>query len=112
LGLPPALRLGNEVYGLRGIVGGAVRKVGQHAPPRTNSAQAGSRGMPDGDPLPVTPLPPERSEPIAYIVDRIRHKQPLDGPSALDLNVNVQEVLEAAKMSIKTGKAVPLPLPK
>jgi hypothetical protein len=68
--------------------------------------------MPDGDPLPVTPLPPERSEPIAYIVDRIRHKQPLDGPSALDLNVNVQEVLEAAKMSIKTGKAVPLPLPK
>src|SRR3954467_13705373 len=29
--LPPAPRLGNEVYGLKGsIVGGAVRKVGQH----------------------------------------------------------------------------------
>ena len=40
------------------------------------------------------------------------HKQPLDGPSALDLNVSVQEVLEAAKMSVQTGRAVPLPLKK
>jgi hypothetical protein len=44
------------------------------------------------------------------MVDHIRRKQPLDGPSALDLNVAVQEVLEAAKISIRTGKAVPLPL--
>ena len=41
-----------------------------------------------------------------------RTKQPLDGPSALDLNVNVQEVMEAAKMSVKTGQAIPLPLKK
>src|SRR4051794_34129423 len=74
--LPPAPRLGNEVYGLKGsIVGGAIRKVGQHSPPRTSSAQPGGRGMPEGDPLPVPPLAPERSEPIAYMVDRIRHKQ-------------------------------------
>ncbi|MCX6631755.1 MAG: hypothetical protein NTW28_29455 [Candidatus Solibacter sp.] len=33
-----------------------------------------------------------------------------DLPSALDLNVWVQEVLEAAKMSIKAGRAIPLPL--
>ena len=44
------------------------------------------------------------------MVDRIKNKQPLDGPSALDLNVSAQEVLEAAKMSIKTGRAIPLPL--
>ena len=43
-------------------------------------------------------------------MDRIRTKQPLDGPSALDLNVQVQEVLEAAKMSIRSGRAIPLPL--
>jgi predicted dehydrogenase len=105
--LPPAQRVGNEVYGMKGsIVGGVVRKAGQPAAPRTD----GGRGQPQGEPLTVTPLPPERSEPIAYMVDHIRHKQPLDGPSALDLNVTVQEVLEAAKISIKTGKAVPLPL--
>ena len=63
-----------------------------------------------GDPVQVTPLPPERSEPIAYMVDRLRNKQPLDGQSALDINVAVQEILEAAKVSVKTGRAVPLPL--
>jgi hypothetical protein len=44
------------------------------------------------------------------MIDRLHTKQPLDGPSALDLNVNVQEVLEAAKISVKTGRAVLLPL--
>jgi len=107
--LPPAQRVGNEVYGMKGsIVGGMVRKAGQ--PAARAEATQGGRGQPQGDPLTVTPLPPERSEPIAYMVDHIRRKQPLDGPSALDLNVAVQEVLEAAKISIKTGKAVPLPL--
>ena len=104
--LPPAQRVGNEVYGMKGsIVGGVVRKAGQ-----PGATQTGGRSVPQGDPLEVTPLQPERSEPIAYMVDHIRHKQPLDGPSALDLNVAVQEVLEAAKISIKTGKAVSLPL--
>ncbi len=100
--LPPAERLGNEVYGMKGsIVGGTIQK---------GVRRAGARRQTSGEPLPVTPLPPERADPVAYIVDRIRHKQPLDGPSALDLNVQVQEVLEAAKISIRTGKAVPLPL--
>lgn len=102
--LPPAERLGSEIYGMKGsIVGSTIRKSGAKG--------AGNRkSLPPGDALTVAPLPPERSEPIAYIVDRIRNKQPLDGPSALDLNVQVQEVLEAAKMSIKSGRAIPLPL--
>jgi predicted dehydrogenase len=102
---PPAQRLGNEIYGMKGsIVGNSIRKPGQPAP------AGGGRGAQQGEPLAVTPLPPERAEPIAYMVDRIRNKQPLDGPSALDLHVQVQEVLEAAKMSVKTGRAIPLPL--
>ena len=97
--LPPAQRLGNEIYGLKGsIVGNSIRKFGAPAA--------------NGEPLTVTPLPPERAEPIAYMVDRIRNKKPLDGPSALNLNVSVQEVLEAAKMSVQTGRAIPLPLNK
>jgi predicted dehydrogenase len=100
--LPPAQRLGSEIYGMKGsIVGATIRKQG---------ARGGGRGAQQGEPLTVQPLPPERAEPIAYMVDRIKNKQPLDGMSALDLNVNVQEVLEAAKMSVKTGKAVALPL--
>jgi predicted dehydrogenase len=104
---PPAQRLGNEIYGTKGsIVGNSIRRPGAPAP------AGGGRGAQQGDPLNVTPLPPERSEPIAYMVDRIRSKQPLDGPSSLDLHVSVQEVLEAAKISIQTGRAVPLPLKK
>ena len=100
--LPPAQRAGNEIYGMKGsIVGRAIRKAG--------AARAARGAQQPGDSLAVTPLPPERSEPIAYMVDRIKNRQPLDGPSALDLNVSVQEVLEAAKMSVKTGKAIPLP---
>jgi predicted dehydrogenase len=104
---PPAQRLGNEIYGTKGsIVGNAIRRPGAPA------SGGGGRGAQQGEPLAITPLPPERSEPIAYMVDRIRNKQPMDGASALDLHVSVQEVLEAAKISIQTGRAVPLPLKK
>lgn len=104
--LPPAQRLGHEIYGTKGsIVGSAMRKAG-------SGGGGGRSGQQPGEPLTVTPLPPERSEPIAYMVDRIRSGKPLDGPSALDLHVQVQEVLEAAKMSVKSGRPVALPLKK
>ncbi|MBL8173425.1 MAG: Gfo/Idh/MocA family oxidoreductase [Bryobacterales bacterium] len=103
--LPPAQRLGNEVYGMSGsIVGNSIRKAG--------SSGGGRGSQQPGAPVDVKPLPPERSEPIAYMVDRLRTKQPLDGQSALDLHVDVQEVLEAAKMSVKSGTAIALPLKK
>jgi predicted dehydrogenase len=94
---------GNEIYGLAGsIVGNQIRKAG--AP-----GGGGGRGTP-GEPLKADPLPPERSAPLDYMANRIRTRQPLDGMSSLDLNVAVVEVLEAAKMSIRTGQAVKLPL--
>ena len=103
--MPPAQRLGNEIYGMKGsITGNAIKKAG--------APSGGGRGSQPGDPIEVKPLPPERAEPIAYMVDHLRNKLPLDGPSALDLQVDVQEILEAAKMSVKTGRAIPLPLKK
>ena len=118
--LPPAQRLGSEIYGMKGsIVGSSIRKQGAPGarggargpqPGAPAAARGGGRGAQQGDPLTVQPLPPERAEPIAYMVDRIKTKQPLDGMSALDLNVRVQEVLEAAKMSVKTRREVDLPL--
>jgi len=57
-------------------------------------------------------LPPERSEPVAYLVDCLRNLKPIEGLVGLDINVDVAEILEAAKESIRTGRAVKLPLPR
>lgn len=58
---------------------------------------------------PVEPLPPERAEPIAYMVHCLRNRQPVEGLVGLPLNVQVLEILDAAKESIRTGRAVRLP---
>jgi predicted dehydrogenase len=60
--------------------------------------------------LRLDPLPPERAEPIAYMIHCIRTKTAPEGLVALDINVGVNEIIEAAKMSVKSGKAVSLPL--
>lgn len=58
----------------------------------------------------VEPLSPERSEPIAFMLNAIQSGKPIEGLTALDINVGVVEIIEAAKQSVKTGKAVSLPL--
>ena len=60
--------------------------------------------------LSMEPLPPERSEPIAYMAHALKHKKPIEGLVALDINVGVNEIIQAAKMSVKSGQAVKLPL--
>ena len=64
-----------------------------------------------GEAATIEPLPPERAEPIAYMIDCIRKKRAPEGLVALDINVGVNEIIEAAKMSVKSGRAVPLPRP-
>jgi predicted dehydrogenase len=59
--------------------------------------------------LPVEPLPPAESEPIAYMVNAIKNNKPIEGLTALDINVDVIEIIDAAKESVRTGKAVALP---
>jgi predicted dehydrogenase len=63
----------------------------------------------DSKSVELTPLPPERSEPVAYMADALRNKKDLDGLVALDINVSVVEIIDAAKESIKTGRAIALP---
>jgi predicted dehydrogenase len=55
-------------------------------------------------------LTPENAEPIAYMVDRVTKKKPVEGMVALEINVGVVEIIEAAKKSVATGAAVSLPL--
>ncbi len=69
------------------------------------------RGRSAPETLAAEPLPAERAEPIAYMIDCIEKKHEPEGLVGLDMNVDVVEIIEAAKQSIKTGRAVALPLP-
>ncbi len=58
----------------------------------------------------LDPLSPENAEPIAHMVHAVRTGAPLTRQVSLDLNVDVVEILEAAKQSIRQGRAIRLPL--
>lgn len=63
---------------------------------------------PDGDPITLSPLPRETNNPVSYLLDRIRQQQPIEDPLSAHLNVQVMEILDAARESIRTGRAVGL----
>jgi predicted dehydrogenase len=56
----------------------------------------------------IDPLPKERSSPLAYMANAIETHQPPDGLVGLDINVQVLEIIDAAKESIQSGKAAVL----
>jgi len=60
----------------------------------------------EGKKLDLTPLAPAEAEPIAFMVDHLRNNKPIEGLTAIDINVSVIEIIDAAKQSIATGKAV------
>ena len=52
------------------------------------------------------------SNPVRYMIDRVSRDKPLEHIVALDINVDAVQILEAAKVSAKAGREVPLPLPR
>jgi predicted dehydrogenase len=66
------------------------------------------KGRAPAQPVELKPLPPEQAEPIAFMIESIRHKKPVEGLTAIDINVDVVEIIDAAKESVRTGKAVRL----
>jgi predicted dehydrogenase len=73
---------------------------------------ADSRASPgnlDGEPVQLQTLPHEKSNPVSYLVYCIRHSKPIEDPLAAELNVGVVEILDAAKESLRSGRAVSLP---
>src|SRR6266853_2979625 len=60
---------------------------------------------PDGESLTLEALPKEASNPISYFVDCIRNDKPIEDPVSARLNVQVMEILDAARESARTGKA-------
>ncbi len=59
--------------------------------------------------LPIEPLPADRAKPVAYMVEVLKSGKSVEGLVAVDINVGVIEIIDAAKESIRTGKAVALP---
>lgn len=59
--------------------------------------------------LAIEPLAPAEAEPIAYMANAIKNNKPIEGLTAIDINVDVIEIIDAAKESVRTGRAVALP---
>ena len=70
-----------------------------------SSAQRGSNTGPYGEPLSLSPLPREASNPVSYFVRCIRDDKPIEDPLSARLNVQVVEILDAARESVRTGRA-------
>lgn len=73
-----------------------------------SSSGEGKTATPDGDRLTLSPVPHEMSNPIAYMIDRIRNNKPVEEPLSGKMNVQVMEILDAARESARTGRAVDL----
>ena len=56
--------------------------------------------------LDIDPLPADEAEPVSYMVSRIKADKPIEGLTAIDINVNVIHIIDWAKESVKTGRAV------
>jgi predicted dehydrogenase len=63
---------------------------------------------PNGTPVPTSPLPPEKTDGVNYFIDCIRKNKPIGDPASAELNVGVNEIIDAAIESIRTGRAVRL----
>jgi len=88
-----------EVFGPKGSL------LARHSTLQFRSTEAhGPNVPPDGDNVTLDPLPKEASNPIAYFVDCIRNNRPIEDPVSAQLNVQVMEILDAARESARTGK--------
>jgi predicted dehydrogenase len=84
-----------EVYGERGY---AIATGGSDLRVRVG-AGAEERPTP-------TPLPSDEKDPLAYLVAVVRGTRVHEGRSSLATNIIVTEILEAARESARTGRAV------
>jgi predicted dehydrogenase len=88
-----------EVFGPKGSL------LARHSTLLHRAADArGPNVAPDGENVPLNPLPNETSNPVSYFVDCIRNNKPIEDPVSAQLNVQVMEILDAARESARTGK--------
>jgi len=92
-----------EIFGSKGSF--LVRGDGLLYQPAKGSTSVQN---PDGQPVPTRPVPPEKRNGVAYFVYCIRNNMPVEGFVSPAINVGVNEMIDAAKESIHTGRAVAL----
>jgi hypothetical protein len=68
------------------------------------SSSADSVQFPDGERLAPAPLPHERSNPVAYLLHRINTAQLVEDPLSSKINVQVMDILDAARESVRAGR--------
>jgi predicted dehydrogenase len=69
---------------------------------------AGGRGpnaAPYGESVTLSSVPRETSNPVSYFVRCIRDEKPIEDPVSARLNVQVLEILDAARESVRSGRA-------
>jgi hypothetical protein len=59
--------------------------------------------------LPLTPLPEDQTEPVTYMVSCLRQNKPIEGLTALAINLDVNYLIDLAQQSVKNGKAIDVP---
>ena len=52
---------------------------------------------PDGKPVETAPVPPEKRNGVAYFLYCIRNNKPIEGPVSAEINVGVNEIIDAAE---------------
>ena len=88
-----------EVFGPKGSL------LARHSTLLHRAADArGPNVAPDGENVALNPLPNETSNPVSYFVDCIRNNKPIEDPVSAQLNVQVMEILDAARELARTGK--------
>src|SRR5436190_2093242 len=70
--------------------------------------RSGGSGGLNGEALTLAPVTRETSNPISYLIGRIRENKPIEDPLSAGLNVQIMEILDAARESARTGNAVAL----
>ena len=88
-----------QVFGPKGSLLATARDLFFRSP----SDSVAKVGL-EGERVALDPPSHETSNPISYFVDRIRNNKPIEDPLSMRLNVQVMEILDAARESVRTGK--------
>jgi len=88
-----------QVFGSKG----SLLATGRELFYRSSDDRATMAGI-EGERVSLSALQQEASNPISYFVDCIRHDKPIEDPLSTSLNVQVMEILDAARESVRTGQ--------
>jgi predicted dehydrogenase len=89
-----------EVFGPKG----SLLATGKELFRRTQNDDTSKTAL-EGLRIAISPASEEASNPVSYFVDSIRRNRPIEDPLSAKLNVQVMEILDAARESVRTGRA-------